>query len=177
MQTNSTCAGPSCSRAPIALALCSTHYQQQRHGRPLVAIRPRVKQSCGAPECDRVANASGHCQGHRKQIAKGWELRPFRPRRGRVAGDSAGPWFVGEAGYVKRSVKKDGKWRPEIQHRVIMEQHLGRKLLKGENVHHINGVRHDNRIENLELWNTSQPSGQRVADKLAWAREIIALYG
>ena len=58
-----------------------------------------------------------------------------------------------------------------------MEDYLGRPLLPEENVHHINGVRHDNRIENLELWNTVQPSGQRVEDKLAWAWHIIELYG
>ena len=57
-----------------------------------------------------------------------------------------------------------------------MEEHLGRALVKGENVHHINGDRSDNRIDNLELWNTTQPKGQRAADKLAWAHEIIALY-
>lgn len=67
-------------------------------------------------------------------------------------------------------------WGLVLEHRVVMERKLGRYLVAGENVHHINGVRHDNRPENLELWNTCQPPGQRVEDKVAWAKEILAAY-
>ena len=62
------------------------------------------------------------------------------------------------------------------EHRYVYEQHYGIQLLPHQNIHHINGNRLDNRIENLELWDTSQPSGQRVEDKIKYYFELVEKY-
>ena len=63
-----------------------------------------------------------------------------------------------------------------FEHILIAEEMLGRYLLDGESVHHRNGVRDDNRPENLELWTRPQPSGIRASDAITWAIEILTRY-
>ena len=96
-------------------------------------------------------------------------------------GPRNGGRFINAQGYAVIYLPRD-QW-PEgwdraqiLEHRHVMRQMIGRDLLPGENVHHKNGIRDDNRPENLELWVERQPKGQSVKDALEWAREIIARY-
>ena len=89
--------------------------------------------------------------------------------------------MINAQGYVWQYVGRDHPMSNHrgyaAQHRVVMAERIGRPLLVNENVHHLNGVRNDNREENLELWVRTQPQGQRAADLLVWARSIIQTYG
>lgn len=76
-------------------------------------------------------------------------------------------------GYVRLNVRQCGRI---YEHRYVMEQQLGRPLADGETVHHVNGIKTDNRPENLELWVSRHPRGQRVEDATVWAAEMLQRY-
>jgi hypothetical protein len=168
------CSIEGCGRNSAAYGLCGVHRRRQLFGTPMNApIRQRAKGlTCSVEHCTRECASNGMCNAHWHRARRGADMH-------RPVGRNKGGWFVNSGGYRQL-------YKPEhplaqtnghvSEHRLVMEQMLGRCLLPHENVHHINGDRLDNRPENLELWSTSQPSGQRVEDKLAWARQLLSTY-
>lgn len=109
-----------------------------------------------SPECSKesfkksMREARGN-KGISRRIRKGYVLLRFPAENGKPA-------------------------REVLEHRHVMEQHLGRPLRKGETVHHKFGNRQDNVPERLELWVKNHGPGQRVSDQIAFAIEILRLY-
>ncbi len=170
------CSVDGCERPHRAKGLCQFHRDRLRRGVPFdQPIRGsgqlrRAKDLCSVDTCPKLVHARGLCPMHYERMKKTGDVGSVESTVNRMAPDE---WRRDRDGYVYRCIGG----RKLHQHRFVMEQLLGRCLESFENVHHLNGIKDDNRPENLELWTTSQPKGQRVEDKLAWAREFIALYG
>ena len=102
-----------------------------------------------------------------------------RYKRGPERHNWRGGRFKDSSGYIliyDPDHPNANKSRYVREHVKVMSEFLGRPLLSHENVHHKNGIRDDNRIENLELWSVSQPPGQRVEDRTRWAIDWLRIY-
>lgn len=133
---------------------CSKHLQR------LLAQEWRAKKiPCSIPGCDKLAlysDGRGHCAMHHSRFYKRGDVGSPEPE---IAPKGAGMTDANGYRYV----------RGRKEHHLVMEEILGRPLWPDESVHHKNGIRDDNRPENLELWNIdrrgqNQRNGQRVKD-------------
>ena len=115
-------------------------------------LRSGHKKSCGCLKSEAARDNAYKNLAGKKKISENGSL----PKR------------KAKDGYVKihdREHPRSDKGGFVFEHIKVMENKIGRRLIEKENVHHINGDKGDNKPENLELWSTSQPPGQRVWQK------------
>jgi Family of unknown function (DUF5763)/HNH endonuclease len=172
--------GKRCRKPAKSDGYCQTHYMRVRRtgnagGVELVTHAERrskyTGQACKAEldgkRCSRTPKALGWC--------------PMHYHRWQRTGDPLGKWgleprksqgYITTDGY-RMSPERRGK-RPILEHRLVMEQIIGRPLHRFEEPHHKNGIRDDNTPENLELWVKwrRQPNGQRLSDLI----EFVVMY-
>ncbi len=136
--------------------------------------------------CKNCYNKDLFLKNSSKQIKENERsLRDYRKKKG-YALDTPMLKNKNGSGYISRDGYKyyqridhpnADKCGKVAEHTLVMTEYLGRSLIKGENIHHKNGIRNDNRIDNLELWHNKHPPGQRVKDKIKFYKDFLEQYG
>lgn len=134
-------------------------------------------------QCGKITEVLANNLRRKNTKSCGCASNERRRQKGKLSHNWSGGRWVNRDGYVMVYITetdtqfvRSSSRTYELEHVLVMSKFLNRKLTPHETVHHINGVRNDNRIENLELWSSSHPSGQRIKDKIKWAKEILSLY-
>lgn len=179
-QKKAACSIEGCANFVRAKGWCQYHYDTwRRKGDPLAKtikrLPPNSLGACKIDGCKNKAVSNHLCPKHREKFVKygdplgGWE------QNGRSK-----EWHIRKGGYVikfdRSSLHANKITGIVFQHRQVMGELIGRPLRSDENVHHKNGNRADNRPENLEMWISGQPAGQRVRDQVEWAKYILKEY-
>lgn len=150
------CKIESCTRLPYCRGMCHFHYRRD--------LREKTTAECAVEGCHRKRSSSVYCAAHRSRQQRETDMdAPIR---------TYGEGYINDDGY--RLVRYKGAY--VLEHRLVMAAYLGRALTEEETVHHKNGIKDDNRLENLELWVGNHSSGSRVEDRLTDALFTIDLY-
>jgi len=163
------CLVDGCTNRPCGDGLCTGHWQQRKRGEELKVLRLREKGPqtlCLVPGCSKRAISRGMCGCHAELKRKGRidtqgnrlrdRLPAGRPRRTEPRYDKQGYVLV----WAPEGHPRAQKSGLMLEHRLVMEQALGRYLEDWEIVHHRNGNRSDNRPENLEVMDRRARRGQ-----------------
>jgi hypothetical protein len=176
------CSELDCQNPHESLGLCGFHYRRLRTGIPFDQYRKqryKPNATCLADFCEEKPHSHGYCKFHSQRVRQGIDINKPK-KKAKTISDipllieiESFYWSKNSNGYLSSHIGK----KEILQHRVLWEAHNGRKLKPFENIHHKNGIRDDNRIENLELWTKPQPIGQRPEDLVAWIidhyRELV----
>jgi hypothetical protein len=189
---NFTC--KECSKPFVMMQSYLTAYQKKFGKDPLYCSIDCSKIGRRKDADERNKFTCAHCGKieYRNRSSTGFRIyrqQKYCSQECKVAGQMAIAQARFEDGEYKKHVKNNGYvWitvptlsrsggpRSVMEHRYVMSKHLGRELFAEETVHHINGIRSDNQIENLELFSSRHGPGQRVVDKVDFAIEMLTLY-
>lgn len=165
----SYCNVEGCQKPFLANGYCSQHNQRfKKYGDPLHPIYKAPK--CKIDGCDGINDTQGLCGKHAMRLKRYGDVNYITPEKLRRISCRLSQPKLG-----KLQPKTYAKYLGGHKHRLIMELKLGRKLLRNEIVHHIDGNKHNNNIDNLELITQSEHIKKHLGKegKLKKCSEII----
>jgi len=174
------CQFAGCKNHARSRGLCGGHAYQRDNG---IALRPLKHKNKGKPckfnGCTKPARGLGYCAGHYTQARKGQKPVELKPP------PSGMTLRVGSLGYVDAYLYPDHPlyqyakdagvpMRRDLHHRLVMAERVGRRLLSTETVHHKDGNRANNSLDNLELRHGNHGQGQKIVCADCGSHNVVA---